>query len=328
MVARHRLLQELSDGRFHSGQQLADSLGVSRAAVWKQLQRLSQDYDLQISAVRGRGYRLPAALELLDSDGIRAEIGDLALPRLQHMQLLECTASTNADATADLPLDSGYARVWLAEHQTGGRGRRGREWISAFGENLYLSLAWRFDLPMMELAGLSLVAGVVVAEVLREMGIEGHCLKWPNDVLVDGRKLCGILVEASGEAAGPAAAVIGIGINFRLPAPSAAQIDQPWVDLHRLGGPRVSRNQAAGMLIDRLINACEVFSEHRLPAFLDRWHAFDGLLGQDVCITSGKRSIAGAYRGIGSSGAVRIETASGVAEYHAGEVSLRGTTVL
>lgn len=328
MPARLRLLRELSDGRFHSGQQLADSLGVSRAAVWKQLQRLSQEYGLQISAVRGRGYRLAGPLQLLDSERIRAEIGTTAGPRLQQLQLTASTTSTNADAAADLPIESGCARVWLAEYQTAGRGRRGREWISAFGENLYLSLAWRFDLPMMELAGLSLVAGVVVAEVLKELGVEGHSLKWPNDVLVKGRKLCGILVEASGEAAGPAAAVMGIGINFRLPAKAGARIDQPWVDLHRLGGPGVSRNQAAGMLVDRLIIACEEFSEHRLTAFLDRWHAYDGLLGKQVSITSGRRSIAGTYSGIGSSGAVRIETAAGVAEYHAGEVSLRGTSVL
>ena len=318
-----QLLTLLSDGRFHSGQQLAQALGVSRSAVWKQIQRLECDLELTVSAVRGRGYRLAAPLELLDLKRIRDQLSESAVESLDVIHVMASTPSTNSCASLDLPRDVGRARVWLAEHQTEGRGRRGRSWVSTFGENLYISIAWRFDLPMTELAGLSLVAGVVVAEVLAQMGLEGHRLKWPNDVLVDGRKLAGILVEASGEADGPSTAVLGVGVNFRMPEIQGARIDQPWIDLKQASSVSMSRNRMAGILVDRLIRACRQFSMHRLAPFLDRWALFDGLLGECVKIVHGSQSIAGVYRGIAPSGALVLEDETGRREYHAGEVSLR-----
>jgi BirA family biotin operon repressor/biotin-[acetyl-CoA-carboxylase] ligase len=173
------------------------------------------------------------------------------------------------------------------------------------------------------LGGLSLVVGVVVAEVLGYLGLEEHSLKWPNDVLVGARKLSGILVEVSGEADGPSTAVLGIGVNFRVPEVQGAQIDQPWTDLKRASPVAISRNRMAGVLIDRLIEACRLFASDRLPPFLDRWRQFDGLIGQPVRIVQGQRSIDGVYRGITSSGGMVLEEASGRNEYHAGEVSLR-----
>jgi BirA family biotin operon repressor/biotin-[acetyl-CoA-carboxylase] ligase len=320
---RDHLLRELSDGRFHSGQRLAQALGISRSAVWKHVQRLESEFGLSISAVRGRGYRLSQPMELLDAGRIRSELSQVAASSLQAMSLLSTTASTNSCASRDLPPEIGCARVWLAEHQTEGRGRRGRSWVSTFGENLYISIAWRFDLPMSELAGLSLVAGVVVCEVLAHLGLKGHSLKWPNDILVGQRKLSGILVEASGEADGPATAVLGIGVNFRLPEAQGVQIDQPWTDLSRVSPLSISRNRMAGILIDRLILACHLFAAERLAPFLDRWETFDGFSGQPVNLIRGKQTIEGIYRGIAPSGAMVLEDATGRSEHHAGEVSLR-----
>ena len=324
MPVRALLLQQLADGRFHSGQQIAAALGVTRTAVWKQVQRLEREFGIRVDAVRGRGYRLAAPLELLDTDRIRTELSADGQQALQTLQLLATTASTNADANHDLPQISNRAKVWLAEHQTEGRGRRGRPWFSTFGQNLYLSLAWRFELPMGELSGLSLVAGVVVAEVLAELGLVGHSLKWPNDVLIDNRKLAGILVEVTGEAGGPAAAIIGIGSNVRLPDTVDAEIDQPWIDLHRADAGHISRNRLAGRLIDQLIAACSVFASRGLEPFIDRWQVFDQMHGKPVRILRGSESVEGVYRGIAASGAVVIEDQVGRREYHAGEVSLRG----
>jgi BirA family biotin operon repressor/biotin-[acetyl-CoA-carboxylase] ligase len=323
MQGREQLLRQLADGRFHSGQRLAQALGLSRAAVWKQVQRLEADYGLAVSAVRGRGYRLAAPLELLDAACIEAGLSAEVRARLHGLSVLWSTASTNSCAAADPPAESGRARVWLAEHQTAGRGRRGRSWVSAFGENLYLSLAWRFDLPMGELAGLSIVAGVVVAEALQRLGLEGHTLKWPNDVLVDGRKLSGILVEVSGEAGGPATAVLGVGVNFRINEAHAAAIDQPWTDLSRTCPKRVSRNALAGLLIDGLARACDEFSEQRLQPFVGRWASFDRLHGRKVRLSRGQQVIEGVYRGITAAGALVLEQAGGLSEHLAGEVSLR-----
>jgi BirA family biotin operon repressor/biotin-[acetyl-CoA-carboxylase] ligase len=320
---RDLLLRRLSDGRFHSGQRLAQTLGVTRTAVWKQIQRLESEYGLAISAVRGRGYRLVEPLELLDAGCIRDEFSATAHACLESMQLYASTASTNACAAADLPTAQGTARVWLAEHQTAGRGRRGRQWFSAFGQNINLSIAWRFELPMSDLAGLSLVAGVVVAEVLEQMGLHSHCLKWPNDVLVEGRKLAGILVEASGEADGPSTAIVGIGVNFHLPQRRAGSIDQPWIDLRQASPLAISRNRMAGALVDQLIHAFKLFAAEQLAPFLDRWRRFDGLSGKDVQVMRGDQAVSGIYRGVAASGAMILEDGSGHSEHHAGEVSLR-----
>lgn len=323
MSVRDQLLRELADGRFHSGQQLAHVLGISRTAIWKQLRRLESDLGLTIDAVRGRGYRLAAPFEPLDAAHIRSEMAAARQVQLEALHVLGSVDSTNSRAAAEPPDRSARARVWLAEHQTAGRGRRGRSWVSAFGENLYLSLAWRFDLPISQLAGLSLVAGIVVAESLHRLGLENHSLKWPNDVVVDGRKLAGVLVEASGEAGGPATAVIGVGINFRVPTSKAALIGQPWIDLRGVGASDISRNRLAGQLVDRMIEACALFAEERLEPFLPRWHAFDRLRGLPVVVLRGDAAVEGVYRGIAPSGAMILETAQGSSEHHAGEVSLR-----
>ena len=176
---------------------------------------------------------------------------------------------------------------------------------------------------MSELPGLSLVVGVVLAEVLAYLGFDGHSVKWPNDILVGGRKLAGILVEASGEADGPATAVLGIGVNFRVHEAHGGQIDQPWTDLSREGSRSISRNQMAGILVDRLIHACRLYGDRRLGPFLERWNAYDGFVDQPVWLIRGGQSVAGIYRGVAPSGAMILEDASGRSEHHAGEVSLR-----
>lgn len=320
---REAVLLKLADGGFHSGQDLALTLGITRTAVWKHVKALEKGLGLAISAVRGRGYRLAAPLELLDDNRIRAGLSGASHASLDALSVIQVVDSTNSRASADLPRQSQRAKVWLAEMQTAGRGRRGRQWVSSFGENLYLSLAWRFDLPMNDLAGLSLVAGVVVAESLQRLGLEGHTLKWPNDILIDGRKLSGILVEASGEAGGPATAVIGIGVNLRIPANLGERIDQPWTDLRQAGALSVSRNRMAGLLIDGLIDACQTYATQRLPPFLSRWNRFDHMRDREVLLFRGDQVNTGIYRGIAASGALLLDEASGRREYHAGEVSLR-----
>lgn len=320
----HMLLRQLADGRFHSGQALANGMGISRTAVWKQLKRIERDCGVAVHAVRGRGYRLANSLELLDEGDIRAQLGELATRHVEAVRLVMSTPSTNSAAAAATPDRSGRARVWLAEHQTAGRGRRGREWFSSFGENIVLSVAWRFDLPMSALSALSLASGVAVAEALSDLGVQGHGLKWPNDLLAGDRKLAGILVEVSGEVGGPAVAIIGVGVNRRLPVELAKRIDQPWTDLTALDGGNVSRNVLAGTLIDRLVNACDVFARHGIEPYLDRWLAFDHLHGHRVRVRSGERVVEGVYAGIAANGALILDTADGRSEHHAGEVSLRG----
>jgi BirA family biotin operon repressor/biotin-[acetyl-CoA-carboxylase] ligase len=195
--------------------------------------------------------------------------------------------------------------------------------VSPFGQSLYLSLAYRFDLALSGLASLGLVSGVVLAEVLAANGVDSHRLKWPNDVLVQGKKLAGILVEASGESDGPVLAIVGIGLNIGLDQATAEAIDQPWIDLSRLGLDAVDRNRLAAQLISALIPACAQFQRFGLKPFLPRWRRFDACVDQRVVVTAGHSVTEGRYLGVAEDGALLAETGNGVQRFHAGEVSLR-----
>jgi BirA family biotin operon repressor/biotin-[acetyl-CoA-carboxylase] ligase len=317
------LLLYLADGCFHSGEALSRELGVSRTAVWKQVQRLQHDYQLSVHAVRGKGYRLSHPLELLDADLIRSQLGETARDRLQSIRVMSRVVSTNASAAASMPQRVGVGDAWLAEFQSAGRGRRGRSWIGAFGRGVALSLAWRFEMPMSKVAALSLVAGIAVAQAIDRLGISGHGLKWPNDLVAYGRKLAGILVEVSGEAEGPSTAIIGIGVNLDMPQNTGGLIDQPWVDLRDLAKAPVSRNRLAALILDGLVDACALFADEGVTPFLDLWSRYDCLVGEPVSLFSAGRAIHGIYEGVAGDGAVILQTSAGRQHYHAGEVSLR-----
>ena len=218
------------------------------------------------------------------------------------------------------------AGVLVAERQTGGRGRRGRSWQSPLGASLLLSVARTFDGGLARLGGLSLVAGLAAAAALRAAGFADVGLKWPNDLVVerDGglRKLGGLLVEGGGEHAGPVRAVIGIGLNVRLPEQAAAAIDQPWIDLATLGMPP-SRNALAAMLLSHLLPALDAFDREGFAAFAAQWPAFDVLHGRDVVLHLHERSEDARVLGLADDGALRVRTAAGERAVHAGEVSLR-----
>ncbi len=318
-----QLLQLLADGRWHSGEELAAAFGVSRAAIWKRMKLLQELPGVVVESATGKGYRLSRPLELLQRERILQHLGEQWSRQLQELYLLPSTGSTNSYLQQQCTSLAHGGVACLAEHQTAGRGRRGRRWVSPFGRNLCLSLAWRFDLPLQDLAGLSLASGVALARVLRRTGLKEHRLKWPNDILVDGRKLAGILVEASGEANGPCSAIIGIGLNLELDEASGQLIDQPWTDLrtnlHTLPG----RNELAGLLLHELMVSCSRYQQEGLAPFLQEWRAWDGFLGQEVELIMGDRRIAGVYSGLDERGGLILHSSSGPETFYAGEVSLR-----
>ena len=317
------LLQILADGHWHSGETLARNLGLSRAAVWKRLQGLQNLPGVTVEAVPGQGYRLAHPLELFDRERLLAELAPRRRTRLEALEIhpvIDSTSSALLRAPAP-PLHHG--RACLAEYQTAGRGRRGRAWVGGFGRNLMLSLAWRFDLELAGLAGLSLAVGVTLAEVLEQAGLTGHGLKWPNDLLVGGAKLAGILVEAQGEAGGPCTAVIGLGLNLALDD-EAGVIDQPWTDLRSHLSPLPSRNRLAGRLLDRLIATCQRLQREGVASYLDPWRRRDLFRDRPVRLQTPRGDSHGICRGIDDQGALLLETAAGLERHHAGEVSLRG----
>lgn len=323
MASRLDLLRLLADGDCHSGSAIAQALGISRTAVWKALRGACRELDLPLEAVRGRGYRLAAPLELLDAQAIRAALDDLGSRPIAGLEVHDRIDSTNVRAMAQAALGAPGGSVWLAERQTAGRGRRGRPWVSPFGANLYLSILWRYPLAPAALGGASLAAGVAVARALRGCGVAGLTLKWPNDLLWQGRKLGGLLLEVSGEAQGPSYLVVGLGLNLRMDERQGQAIDQPWTDLHRaLDGTPPGRNRLAALLIDALAQALERYGRRGLGPFIADWEAFDRLRGQPIALRLGERTIAGRYEGIAPDGALRLRTPEGIRCFHAGEVSL------
>jgi BirA family biotin operon repressor/biotin-[acetyl-CoA-carboxylase] ligase len=303
-----------------SGTALAREFGLTRAAVWKRIQAL-RAAGVEIRADPAHGYSLAAPLDLLDAAKIRAAIPRATTQKLAALDVAWEIDSTNAQLLRQ-PAEP-RAQVLLAERQSAGRGRRGRGWVSPLAAHLYLSLQRRFDGGIAALAGLSIAVGVAAAESLRALGYATVGLKWPNDLVVGDRKLGGILIEFGGEDAGVARAVIGIGINVRMPESAAADIDQPWIDLQTLPGKTPSRNALAAALIGALVEALDRFAADGLAPFLPRWRALDALRDREIEVIAGSRRACGIALGIADNGALRVRHAEGERDYHSAEVSLR-----
>ncbi len=314
-----KLLTILADGEFHSGETIGQHLGISRAGVWKQLSQL-QDVGLHLESAHRRGYRVPGGLDLLDATRILS----LSEKRdhVASLDVLLDTDSTNRVAM-EQSVGPGKAYVCTAEMQRQGRGRLGRTWVSPIANSIYLSLGWRFESGVSAMQGLSLAVGVVVAETLARLGIEGVGLKWPNDLLANG-KLGGILIELKGDLAGPCTAVIGIGLNGAVPPDSGADIDIPYTDLRTLGGGKLpDRNRLLAALLDALIDLLSDYDSKGLSAYRDTWNRLDKMAGQEVTVHTGTQTTTGIARGIDERGALQIDTAEGRRSFEGGEVSLK-----
>lgn len=326
MNAERALLERLLAGPA-SGAVLARDSGQTRAAVWKRIEAL-REAGVAIEARAGRGYVLAQALDLLDADAICGALPPELRPGITSLEVAWSLDSSNSELLRRATPRSGVA-VLLAERQTGGRGRRGRSWASPLAANLYLSLARQFEGGLARLGGLSLVAGVAVAEALQSLGYGAIGLKWPNDLVVaDGvalRKLGGLLVEGGGEHAGPVRAVIGLGLNVRMPPAHARDIGQPWIDLAAMAGARpVERNRIAAAVLAALLPALARFDRDGLAVFLPRYADHDVLLQREVVLHGNGAEASGTALGLAPDGALRVRLADGqVRSFHAGEASVR-----
>ncbi len=323
MLTRYRLIELLADGRFHSGQSLGRELGISRAAVWKHIQALDE-LGLDVHAVRGQGYRLADPFEPLDRERIVCHLSASSAERLRALEVFRDIDSTSDHLKRSRPShESGYFSVCVAEWQSAGRGRCGRRWVSPYGTNLYLSFAAQISEATLGAGGLSLAVAVAVADALQACGVEDAGLKWPNDVFYQGRKLAGILLDLTGESGGPYQVVVGVGINLRVSARAAREIDQPWADLSQ-SVVKIDRNHLAGLIIESLVRAVDLFKQHGLRAFTKDWERLDLVSGRTVELHHEQESmIKGVARGIDARGALLIERDGMTRSYHAGEVSIR-----
>ncbi|MEH4662811.1 bifunctional biotin--[acetyl-CoA-carboxylase] ligase/biotin operon repressor BirA [Phytobacter diazotrophicus] len=308
------LVSILADGEFHSGEQLGERLGMSRAAINKHIQTL-RDWGVDVFTVPGKGYSLPEPIQLLNEELIVTQVqsGKVAV-----LPVIDSTNQYLLDRIGELR--SGDACV--AEYQQAGRGRRGRKWFSPFGANLYLSMYWRLEQGPAAAIGLSLVIGIIMAEVLQELGAENVRVKWPNDLYLGDRKLAGILVELTGKTGDAAQIVIGAGINLAMRHAESDVINQGWVNLQE-AGVVIDRNTLAVRLINELRAALQSFEQEGLSPWLSRWKKLDNFIDRPVKLIIGEREIFGISRGIDAQGALLLEQDGVIKPWMGGEISLR-----
>lgn len=308
------LISILSNGEFHSGEQLGETLGMSRAAINKHIQTL-RDWGVDVFTVPGKGYSLPEPIQLLNEEFIRSSISKGSVTILP---VIDSTNQYLLDRFSTL--QSGDACV--AEYQQAGRGRRGRKWFSPFGSNLYLSMYWRLEQGPAAAIGLSLVIGIVMAEVLQSLGADKVRVKWPNDLYLMDRKLAGILVELTGKTGDAAQIVIGAGINLAMRRVESDVINQGWINLQE-AGIAIDRNTLAVRLIKELRAALILFEQEGLVPYLSRWEKLDNFIHRPVKLIIGEKEIFGTSRGIDAQGALLLEQDGVIKPWMGGEISLR-----
>lgn len=323
------LLRLLADGEFHSGEVLAQELGLSRASVSNALQDVDR-YGLTLFSVRGRGYRLVDALQWLDADKV---VAGLKTPEVFNVEIADTAASSNSVLLQRAALGASSGSVLAVEWQTAGRGRLGRAWHSGLGSALTFSLLWRFKSGLSALSGLSLAVGVAMVRALRKLDIDGVGLKWPNDVLacthdsdtlLPRGKMAGILIEAQGDMLGPSVVVIGVGLNLRLPQAVVRLVDQPVSDLAQVTAALPQRNELLALLLQELAEVLDAFEAHGFSPLRAEWESYHAYQNRRVkMLLPDGTQVAGIVRGVTDEGALRVETKQGERIFNAGEISLR-----
>jgi BirA family biotin operon repressor/biotin-[acetyl-CoA-carboxylase] ligase len=343
------VLRQLSAENFLSGEQVAQRLGCSRATVHNAI-RTAQEAGITVHAVHGRGYRLASSVSWLDADRLAQGFAEQGIT-LRHFDQV---ASTNAlmlewAALGDSPRAPHRALI-STEWQAHGRGRRGRDWHASLGGGLMFSFLWRSARPASQLSGLSLAVGVALVKGLRQLGLVGAEVKWPNDIQIAGAKLAGVLIELasdrlasdrlvndrlasnvlardvfSSDVLGPSAAVIGVGINVAGGEDLSRQTGRSVTDLRTHHGP-VDRNMLLQCLIAELDTSLARFERDGFTAFHADWHACHAYQGQPVFIQPSQgEAISGVALGVDTEGALLLQTSTGIRTFHSGEVSLRAS---
>ncbi|TQV73871.1 biotin--[acetyl-CoA-carboxylase] ligase [Aliikangiella marina] len=315
------LLRTLADGEFHSGEEIANALGVSRATIWKLMKKL-ESWQIPLYSVTGKGYKIPGGLELLESSWLR-EVLTKAGSQFSNIHVLTSVDSTANFIAQHWRENPNKTVVCIAEHQTQGRGRKGRAWISPFAANLYFSIGIQVPLGLSALGGISLAVGISLANTLNRYSNQPIKIKWPNDLLVDNRKLAGILVEASGDSNDKSFLNIGIGLNWNMQTEQGKAIDQPWINLADLVDDSCSRSQILADILLELEQAFDAYQSDGLKIVARQWASLSALYRQPVRIVRTNDQLDGIEIGIESSGALKVATDSGEQIVHSGEVSLR-----
>ncbi|MBX9786576.1 MAG: biotin--[acetyl-CoA-carboxylase] ligase [Alphaproteobacteria bacterium] len=307
------LLNILNDGQRHAGTEIAKTLGVSRMAIWKVIQRL-KGYNIGIKSEH-LGYRLESPLFLLEKSKIQKY-----LPKDVILDIFESLPSSN-DYLKNLA-STISPHICLPEHQTKGRGRLGRSWVSPFGRNIYCSMSYVFQKDISEMAGLSLVVGILTAKALEILDQRFKPrLKWPNDIYLEGKKVGGILIDLIAEANGTCKAVLGIGLNVNMKDIPLKDVKN-WICLEELVNQKLDRNQVVGEIISSLFKGMEIFASQGLAPFLPDWKRLDFLDNKKVTLTSGQEFYSGIAKSISPQGHLFLELPQGLKQFSYGDTRL------
>lgn len=307
MNGLNEILSSLNSQEFVSGASLAADLGISRAAVQQKMKQLVES-GLPVTASPKVGYRLESGVSLLEGSRIEAGLVPAVVPSIADIQIMQSTASTNSELLAS-DIHVGRAKVCMAEFQSAGRGRRGNEWESAPYRNIMLSVGWGFESWPQSISALGLAVGLVVTEYLNnEYHLEAK-IKWPNDILVDGSKLAGILIDVSGEASGACQVVVGLGLNVHQPNWSREN-EYPWLDLHGLG-LSVDRNELASDLISVVTALLMTYGHTGFAPLVARWNELSSYSGQRIKVFNDAQSIEGLMVGVAENGGLKVMTEDG-----------------
>ena len=315
-----RLLKE--NDTYISGQQLCEQFQVSRTAIWKVIDQLKKE-GYQIEAVRNKGYRLIESPDVMS----KAEIDSLVDTKWAGKNVIyyDETDSTNNRAKEAGNNKEPHGTLFVADMQMAGKGRRGRVWKSPSGSSIYMTILLYPDIPPVKAPQLTLIMAIAVAEGIREVtGLETK-IKWPNDIVVNGKKICGILTEMGTNGVKINYVLIGVGINVNLKEFPEEMQDKA-TSLILEGGHEYDRNQVIAQVMkyfeinyEKFIQTCD------FTHLLDDYHRILANLNQPVRVIDGDRSFEGICRGIDEKGELLVERQNKeVVKVSAGEVSVRG----
>lgn len=264
----------------------------------------------------------------LDAARVHSALTPAAISGLEKLEAFSSIASTNTYLLTQAPPAISRFRVAVADHQTSGRGRHDRRWLSAPGAGLYLSFAYTFSAHIEQLSSLTLAIGIGAIDALRRLGIVGVSLKWPNDIVALDGKLGGILTEVRAGRENVATVVTGVGINIDLPEYIDFGMESDWahraVDLKSIVDLQPERELLAAALVDSLSSTCRRFEEEGLAAFQEDWQRYDWLRGRDITVDMPDKQVTGRAAGIDSDGALLLETSAGEVRVISGSIVMAG----
>lgn len=312
-----KLVALLNDGQYHDGDSLGAALHMTPSAVWKAIKKL-QAYGVAVDSIKGKGYALPVACELIDGKEIKKRIK----PEKADISVFESIASTN-DYLKSFK-QAKQPKICFAEEQTQGKGRLNRTWASPFGKNIYFSCLYPFQKDVSELSGLSLVTGIAIVKALKDVGMtQAIGVKWPNDIMYENKKMAGVLIEIQAESHSVSQVIIGMGVNVNMLNDPTQSITQEWTSFAKVTGKIINRNKICAALIVQLLQELKRFDSEGFVSYIDEWMQIDYLANRYITVKNNNEKITGIMVGINEQGHLLLRLANGVVRaFSSGDTSI------